>query len=99
MIIYEIKLPKKENPDKFAKFMRDEYFPAIHKGATRVGQVTSLLLLQGLAETNDSEMPHHFFWQVGWSGVGGGNAHTDDRDIQHKLESFNINIKRIGMFE
>jgi len=46
MIIYQIKLPKKQDAEAFVTFMRDEYFPAVEKGPTRVGQVTDLVLMQ-----------------------------------------------------
>jgi hypothetical protein len=46
MIIYQIRLPRKQDAEAFVKFMREEYFPAVHKGATRVGKVTDLVLLQ-----------------------------------------------------
>ena len=99
MIIYEIKLPKKQDPGVFANFMQKEYFPAVFRGPTRVGQVTDLLLLQGMAETGDSKMPHHFYWQVGWNGLGGGKVSCDNIEIQQKFEAFKPTIKRIGMFE
>jgi hypothetical protein len=31
MIIYQIRLPKKKDAEAFVKFMRKEYFPAVHK--------------------------------------------------------------------
>jgi len=46
VIIYQIRLPKRQDAEAFVKFMREEYFPAVHKGATRVGKVTDLVLLQ-----------------------------------------------------
>lgn len=93
MIVYQIKLPKKQNAEKFATFMRGEYFPAIHKGATRVGQVTSLLLLQSQSEA------HEFFWLVGWSGLSDREASVDDKKVLDKLKTFNANIKRLGTYE
>ena len=50
MIIYQIRLPKKEDAEAFVKFMQEEYFPAVHKGPTRIGQVTDLVLLQAEPE-------------------------------------------------
>jgi hypothetical protein len=99
MIIYEIKLPEGQDAEVFTEFMKKEYFPGIFTGQTRVGQVQELLLLQGRTETNESETDHHFFWQVGWNGLGGGNAHTNDASLQKKFDSFHANIKRVGMFE
>jgi hypothetical protein len=50
MIIYQIRLPKKQDAEAFVKFMHEEYFPAVHKGATRVGKVTDLVLVQAEPE-------------------------------------------------
>lgn len=101
MIIYEITLPKKQDVEAFTKFMQKEYFPAVFKGPTRIGQVTDLVLLQGLKETDGKDMEHHFFWQVGWSGLPGANAHLEDEDkeVEGKFKSFKASIKRIGMFK
>lgn len=97
MIIYQISLPKKQDAEAFVKFMCEEYFPAVHKGPTRTGQVTGLVLLQ--------EEPEHategceFFWHVGWSGLSMGGAGVDDEAVTLKLESFKARIKRIGSYE
>lgn len=96
MIIYQIKLPKKQDVEKFAKFMRDEYFPAVHKGATRIGQVTDLTLLERENETEGDDVEHEFFWHVGWSGLRSGNARVDDKEIARKFDSFKAEVKRIG---
>ena len=50
MIIYQIRLPKKQDAEAFVKFMLEEYFPAVHMGLTRVGKVTNLVLLQAEPE-------------------------------------------------
>ena len=31
MIIYQIRLPKKQDAEAFVKFMREEYFPAVQR--------------------------------------------------------------------
>jgi hypothetical protein len=49
VITYQIRLPKRQDAEAFVKFMREEYFPAVHKGLTRVGKVTDLVLLQAEA--------------------------------------------------
>jgi hypothetical protein len=91
VIIYQIKLPKKQDPGAFVNFMQQEYFPAVHKGPTRVGQVTQLALLQG-------DTAHEFFWHVGWSGLSSGEPRLDDKKVASKFKSFGPNIKRIGFF-
>ena len=96
MIIYQIKLPKKQDAEAFVKFMRQEYFPAVHKGATRVGKVTELVLLQ--AEPEGRTTACEFFWHVGWSGLTTGRDHLDDETVARKLESFKARIKRLGFY-
>ena len=97
MIIYQINLPKKEDAEAFVTFMREEYFPAVHKGPTRTGQVTDLVLLQEQPEQETKGC--EFFWHVGWSGLKMGGASVDAEDVTRKLESFKACIKRIGSFE
>ena len=96
MIIYQIRLPKKKDAEAFVKFMNEEYLPAIHKGATRVGQVTDLVLLQ--AEPGGRTTGCEFFWHVGWDGLPSGEARVDDETVAHKLESFKARIKRLGFY-
>jgi len=96
MIIYQIGLPKKQDAEAFVKFMREEYFPAVHKGATRVGKVTDLVLLQ--AEAKGRTKGCDFFWHVGWSGLATGDVRLDDETVAGKLESFKAGIKRLGFY-
>lgn len=97
MIIYQIKLPAKQDAAAFASFMRDEYFPAVHKGATRVGKVMSLQLLQGGTDTGATT--HEFLWLVGWSGLSSGDARIDDEAIQKKFKTFAPRVKRLGSYK
>jgi hypothetical protein len=98
MIIYKISLPKAKDAKAFVKFMRDQYFPAVHKGATRIGQVTDLTLLERENEFEGNDHAREFYWLVGWSGLSGGNARVDDEKVLHKFEAFKADIKRIGYF-
>jgi hypothetical protein len=99
MIIYQINLPKNQDTKAFVKFMREEYFPAVHKGQTRVGQVTDLVLLERQNAFEGDDLGNEFYWHVGWSGFPDGNAHVDDEKIAHKLATFKAEIKRIGAYE
>ena len=99
MIIYQITLPKKKSTKAFVKFMREEYFPAVHKGPTRVGQVTDLVLLERQNAFTGDDVGNEFYWHVGWDGLPDGNAHVDDEKIAHKLAAFKAEIKRIGSYE
>ena len=68
MIIYQIRLPKKQDAEAFVKFMQEEYFPSVSKvGPTRVGQVTDLMLLERENETEGDDVGNEFFWHVGWN--------------------------------
>jgi hypothetical protein len=99
MIIYQINLPKQQNTEAFVKFMREEYFPAVHKGQTRIGQVTDLVLLERQNAFQGDDVRHEFYWHVGWSGFPDGNAHVDDQEVTRKLETFKAEVKRIGSYE
>jgi hypothetical protein len=96
MIVYQIKLPAAQDEGAFIKFMQEEYFPAVHKGATRVGQVTSLELLQGGTDTGAST--REFLWLVGWSGLSSGDVRIDDESAQKKFKSFKARLKRLGSY-
>ena len=67
MITYQIRLPKRQDAEAFVKFMREEDPSAVHKGPTRVGKVTDLVLLQ--AEAVGRTTGCEFFWHIGWSGL------------------------------
>ena len=96
MIIYQIRLPKKQDAEAFVKFMHEEYLPAVHKEPTRVGQVTALVLLQ--AEPEGRTTGCEFFLHVGWSGLAIGGYRLDDEAVASKLESFKARIKRLGFY-
>ncbi|MCM3901532.1 MAG: hypothetical protein ND866_07480 [Pyrinomonadaceae bacterium] len=95
MIIYQIKLPKTQDAKAFVSFMREEYFPAVHKGPTRVGQVTELKLLERQKDRGD-DRDHEFYWHVGWSGLASGEARVDDEDVVRKFKAFKAKVKRVG---
>ena len=99
MIIYQINLPKNQNTEAFVKFMREEYFPAIHKGPTRSGQVTDLVLLERQNVFEGDDVRNEFYWHIGWNGLSIGNAHVDDEKIKRKLATFEVEIKRLGSYE
>ncbi len=99
MIIYQINLPDQKNSGAFVNFMREEYFPAVHKGATRVGQVTRLTLLKRENEVDGDNQACEFYWLVGWNGMSAGDAHVDDEKVLDKFKAFKAEIKRIGYFK
>lgn len=99
MIIYHIRLPQAQDVDAFVAFMREEYFPAIRKSATRVGQVTELQLLARENEHEGDDHGREFFWHVGWSGLSSGKAHVDDEDVDRKFEAFGAVVERLGSYE
>lgn len=96
MIVYQIRLPKKQDAEAFVKFMREEYFPAVHKGATRVGKVLDLTLLQEEPERRTTGCK--FFWHVGWNGLAMGNATVDDKTVVRKFNAFKASLKRVGAY-
>ena len=94
MITYQIRLPKRQDAEAFVKFMREEDPSAVHKGPTRVGKVTDLVLLQ--AEAVGRTTGCEFFWHIGWSGLAMSGDRLDDETVARKLESFKARIKRLG---
>lgn len=99
MIVYQIKLPKKQNKEAFVKFMQDEYFPSVSKvGPTRVGQVFDLTLLERENEVEGDDLQHEFFWHVGWSGQPAGDARADAKEVARKFGAFKADVKRIGSY-
>ena len=99
MIIYQITLPQNQDIESFVTFMRDEYFPAVHRGQTRVGQVTGLILLERQNEVTADDVRHEFFWHIHWSGQPTGIAHVADSEVKTKFETFKANVKRLGSYE
>jgi ribosomal protein S12 methylthiotransferase accessory factor YcaO len=92
LLISKIELPAKQDPVAFGEFMRDEYFPAVHKGPTRVGQVEELELLQ----STSAERSHMFLWLLSWNGLAPAPTFwvdVDDEDVQHRFEGFGASVK------
>jgi hypothetical protein len=98
VIIYQISLPKKQDTKAFVKFMREEYFPAVHKGPTRIGRVTDLRLLERQNEIEGHDVVQEFFWHVGWSGQPTGKVLVDDEEVIRRFQSFKARVKRIGSY-
>jgi hypothetical protein len=87
---------KTQDAEVFVKFMHDEYFPSVHNGPTRVGQVSDLALLQ---EEPEGKTPGcSFFLHVAWSGLRSGGIRIDDEAVPKKFESFKARIKRLGAY-
>lgn len=83
--------------ESFVEFMRDEYFPAVHKGPTRVGQVTGLSLLQSVTETHEGR--ETFLLQVHYNGLATGEVHLDDEDVKQKFEGlYAKHVERLGTY-
>ncbi len=96
-IIYQITLPERMIGETFVEFMRDEYFPAVHKGPTRVGQVTGLALLRGVTETH--ERTNTFFMHVSYDGLATGDARVDNEEVRRKFETFGARVERLGAYD
>ena len=96
-IIHQITLSEQQDADAFVEFMRDEYFPAVHKGPTRVGQVTGLALLRGVSPTH--ERTHTFFMEVGFNGLATGGVRVDDEEVQRKFAAFGARVEHLGAYD
>ncbi len=100
--VYQIRLPQDQDVEAFVKFMREEYFPAVDRGPTRVGAVTGLVLLQRLDEHSEgsgADDAHEFFLQVDWSGLPGcRDSYVSDEEVLRKFESFGARVKSLGYY-
>lgn len=96
-IIYQISLPEAQDADAFEAFMKDRYFPSVHKGPTRVGQVTSLALWRGIADTHEPN--HVFFVNMGYSGMAAGKLVVDDDEVQTAFDAFGATLNHLGAFD
>jgi hypothetical protein len=94
LYIDQIKLPLCENRDAFETFMRSDYLPAVHKGPTRIGQVTYLAVVR--AETEEDG----FFLHIGWMGMDVSDKipRIDDENVQRRFESFGAAVSRVGHY-
>ena len=91
-IIYQITLPERMIGETFVEFMRDEYFPAVHKGQTRVGKVTGLSLLS-------HEGMNTFFLHVSYTGLATGDVRVDNEEVRKKFEGlYGAHVKRLGTY-
>ncbi len=90
LCIVQIKLPETQDPEAFATFMNEEYFPAIGKDATRIGKVSGLRLFQG--DTTDTV--RQFYWHVCVSK----KPAVDDQTIERKFEAFGAEVHDLGEF-
>ena len=94
MLIYKIRLPQRQDPEAFVTFMREEYFPAVHRGSIRVGRVTALALLQGTT----TGTTHEFLWHIGGIDLSSGVPPVDNDEVQHKFDSFGVSVNRLGSY-
>jgi hypothetical protein len=90
MNIYSIKIPGQQNPDEFETFLREEYLPAIHKQATRKGQVTGFALLRSNSEETE------FLWLV--SDLIEGTPQMNDDSVNRKFDSLGATIDVLGRY-
>jgi hypothetical protein len=92
-IIYQITIPERMIGETFIEFMRDEYFPALHKGPTRVGKVTHLSLLR----VSEGQLSNTFFMHVDYDGLASGAPVVDNEEVQRKFDSlYGAHVKRLG---
>jgi hypothetical protein len=96
-IIHQLTLPEDQDAEAFVAFMQDEYFPAVHKGPTRWGQVMGLALLRGVSATH--ERTRSFLLLVNFDGLATGDIRIDDAEVQGKFEGFGVRIDRLGAYD
>ena len=101
--ISHITLPEGIDAAAFVAFMKNEYFPAIYKGATNVGQVPGLALLQGVDTPSRVPRPsrsHMFFMLVGVrSRLQQFGEPVDDEEVQRKFKAFGAHVETLGVYD
>lgn len=93
LLISEVELPGDADVAAFSDFLRDEYIPAVHTGATRVGVIEGL----EFARRDTTEGGHRFLRIVHWNGVDPGDhfqVRLDDEAVLNKLEAFGATTGR-----
>jgi hypothetical protein len=87
--VYSIKLSEDNNRKDFGAFMRNEIFPEVYKGVTRLGQITGLVLLSGNTTSNVGE----YLWLVyGAMDGGAARSHID------KIKAFGAQVSQMDDF-
>jgi hypothetical protein len=100
MMIFDIRLANSKDPKAFVAFMKDSYFPAVHMGPTRRGQITWLSLGQGDNVHAGDKNEGHFLLSVGWEGTGHDDLpRLDDDGVKAKFEAFKPEVKWLGVFD
>jgi hypothetical protein len=94
LYIDQVTLPTREDVDAFETFMRYDYLPAVHKGPTRIGQVTYLAVIRAENEEDG------FFLHIGWDGMDMSDKipRIDDENVQRRFESFGAAVTRVGHY-
>jgi hypothetical protein len=82
--------------DRFVEFMRNKYFPSVFKGQTRVGQVTNLILLRDMSETDEGR--NEFFLHVGYVGLETGKVRVKDEKVRQTFETV-YGAERLGVYD
>ena len=96
-IVYLIALAAEQDVEAFDAFMRDRYLPAVHKGPTRVGQVTGLTLWRGVSDTHEGT--RQFLLHMDFAGLSIGRLRIDDDAVQSDFDSFEPAVDRLGAFD
>lgn len=84
LVLYKLSCPTDFKEEDFTTFMKDEVFPAVHRGPTRVGHVTELSLLQ-------DHQSKAFVWAIEYSGFSEGADHAAAAGLQ-KLKSRGVEV-------
>ena len=82
--LHRLSCPADFADEDFQTFMKDEIFPSVHRGPTRVGQVVGLSLWRD-HQTNE------FVWAIEYDGLIEG-AHSAGGDGLAKLKSRGVQI-------
>lgn len=96
LILYKITIPETLDQSQFIEFLKERYFPAVHRGPTRVGQITGLHFLHAEANTDGESL---FYLLIDFDGLAGGQLRVDDDSAQQELEKFGAVLTHVGVFD
>jgi hypothetical protein len=96
LILYRITIPKTLDEQQFIEFIREKYFPAVHRGPTRVGQIMGVRMLHPAADT-DSE--NSLYLLVDFDGLAIGQIRVDDESVVEEMEKLGAVLTRLGAFD
>jgi|SRR5215217_3550572 len=95
-IVHQLTLPAGADPEAFETFMRERYFPAVHRGPTRVGLIEDLALWRD--SRTDPERTT-FLLVCDFDGAAGDRMpRLDDDAVAEAFDAFRPTVTFLGTY-